>query len=362
MSSPSATPSESEPAAAADSRLASAGRRAWTSRQVRAELERFLVRDLLGPWAGDEEELPAGTVPSERYILGVLSPSRVSLDAEATDASASDDGSGEGAGEVTAAAAAGSMAPASLGLSFSVPHAVESVLVTAKWARYEQGPSATQETEAGTPRLVWHRVNAGGSLLLDVTSGEPAGAPDANQPKVRVRARCRPQGSCRVVDVALVNGQPEPADRKDAAKIFQVRLEVTAADGTSPVLLPHNDPSHVVADDEATQPDLELTGLKMLYRRSRQFAVGRNAGVEVDRRRGELHAWRVSTSNLPAYEVEQTVAPRPEQTPELTGLMVDMRALATRPRSEVLAALRPLADGYRAWLDTQEPRLASDPS
>ncbi|MGI8613043.1 MAG: DISARM system helicase DrmA, partial [Nocardioidaceae bacterium] len=42
--------------------------------------------------------------------------------------------------------------------------------------------------------------------------------------------------------------------------------------------------------------------------------------------------------------------------------MVDMRALATRPRSEVLAALRPLADGYRAWLDTQEPRLASDPS
>ena len=87
------------------------------------------MRDLLGPWAGDAEELPAGTVPSERYILGVLSPARVSLDAEITDDTASDDGSGEGAAEVTAAAAAGSMAPASLGLSFSLPLEVSSVRV-----------------------------------------------------------------------------------------------------------------------------------------------------------------------------------------------------------------------------------------
>jgi hypothetical protein len=80
--------------------------RPWSSQDVRTELERFLARDLLGPWAGDTEELPAGTIPSERYILGVLSPVREALDAEATDTTASDDGSGEGAGEVTAAAAA----------------------------------------------------------------------------------------------------------------------------------------------------------------------------------------------------------------------------------------------------------------
>src|SRR5271163_1645850 len=105
----------------------------WSSRQVRAELERFLTRDLLGPWAGDAEELPAGTIPSERYIIGVLSPAGAVLIAEQTDASEPDDGSGEGAGEVTAAAAAGSMAPASLGLSFSVPQGTATVRVSATW-------------------------------------------------------------------------------------------------------------------------------------------------------------------------------------------------------------------------------------
>jgi hypothetical protein len=198
----------------------------WSSRQVRGDLERFLVRDLLGPWAGEQEELVAGTVPSERYILGVLSPAGVPLDAEATDATAPDDGSGYGAAEVVAAAAAGSMAPASLGLSCSLPPGVDAVLVTASWARYEQGPSDTQFTEPGLPRLVWHRVTAGARVQLDVTADELVAVPDPDQPGVLIRGRCRPQSGCRVVDVALVNGQAEPADHKDAAKLFQVRLAV----------------------------------------------------------------------------------------------------------------------------------------
>ena len=320
------------------------------------------MRDLLGPWAGDAEELPAGTVPSERYILGVLSPARVSLDAEITDATASDDGSGEGAAEVTAAAAAGSMAPASLGLSFSLPMEVSSVRVRASWGRYVQGESATEVTDAGVPRLVWQRVNAGGSVDLDVTEPESTEVPDPEQPGVVVRARCRPQGKCRVVDVAIVNAQPEPPDRKDAAKIFQVRVEVTALDGNEAVFLPHNDPSHIVADDTTPMTDLEMQGLAMLYRQARQFAVGRNAGVDVDRRTVDGCAWRVATTNMPAYEVEQTVAPDPAQVPQLAGLEVDMRTLATAPRADVVAALRPLTDGYLDWLDQQDKRLASDPT
>ena len=96
---------------------------------------------------------------------------------------------------------------------------------------------------------MWQRVNAGGSVDLDVTEPESTEVPDSEQPGVVVRARCRPQGKCRVVDVAIVNAQPEPPDRKDAAKIFQVRVEATALDGHEAVFLPHNDPSHVVADD-----------------------------------------------------------------------------------------------------------------
>ena len=334
----------------------------WTSSQVRAELERLLVRDLLGPWAGDAEELPAGTVPSERYILGVLSPARVSLDAEITDDTASDDGSGEGAAEVTAAAAAGSMAPASLGLSFSLPLEVSTVRISTSWGRYVQGESAIEVTDAGTPRLVWKRENAGGSVDLNVTEPESTKAPDADQPGVAVRARCRTQGKCRVVDVAIVNTQPEPPDRKDAARIFQVRVEVTALDRHEAIFLPHNDSAHVASDGDTATADLEVKGLNMLYRQARQFAVGRNAGVDVDRRDGDKCAWRVATTNLPASEVEQTVAPDPALVSQLAGLEVDMRVLATADRADVVAALRPLADGYREWLDQQEERLLSDPT
>ena len=174
-------PTEGDPAGSTD----------WSSRQVRSELERFLVRDLLGPWAGDTEVLPAGTVPSERYILGVLSPKGEVLEPEAIDATASDDGSGEGTSEVTAAAAAGSMSPASMGLSFSLPLDVKSVSVNASWARYEQGAYETELTEAGIPRLVWKRVECGGVVSLDVTVPDLTLVPDASQPEVVVRSRCR---------------------------------------------------------------------------------------------------------------------------------------------------------------------------
>ena len=72
-------------------------------------------------------------------------------------------------------------------------------------------------------------------------------------------------------------------------------------------------------------------------------------------------AVRVATTNMPAYEVEQTVAPDPAQVPQLAGLEVDMPTLATAPRAAVVAALRPLTDGYLDWLDQQDERLASTP-
>jgi hypothetical protein len=332
----------------------------WTSREVRAELERYLARDLLGPWAGISEELPAGTTPSERYILGVLSPARISLPAETTDASAPDDGSGEGAGEVTAAAAAGSMSPASLGLSFSVPLDVTEVLVNASWGSYEQGPSDDQVTEAGAPRRVWQRHPAGGELLLDVTKAEPRGYPDPEHAEIIVRGRCRSHHGVRVVDVAIVNVQPEPDERKDSAKLFQVRVAVTALDGKTAIFLPHNDPSHVIADETVVQADLEVQALAMLYRKARQFAVGRNVGVDAERRDGADRAWRVVTTNLPAFDVPQTVAPDPKQLPTLGNLELDMRILATAPRDQVVAALRPLSEGYRAWLAEQAQIAATD--
>ena len=338
----------------------------WSSWQVRAELERLLVRDLLGPWGEADEELPAGSSPSERYVVGVLSPKGATLSLDDLDDPVGDGTPGEATPEVAAAAAAGSMAPGSLGLSFSLPRSVERLVVSASWGRYERGESSLQVTEDGKPRTVWRRYPCGGQVEVDVTQPSFREAPDPSAPQVLVRAQSREYGSCRVVDVTLVNEKPEPPTSKDVAKLYQCRVSVTALDGGSAVFLPHNDPSHAPAGDSVDlaapeADDAEMAGLRLLYRGAQQFAVGRNAAVEVDRRPEESRAWRVSTSNLPAFEVPQTIAPKVREVDHLAGLQVDMRWLAEKPRDAVVGALRPLADGYRAWLAEQELRLVNEP-
>jgi len=332
-----------------------------TSDQVREELTRYLLRDLHGPWGPDDEELAPGALPSERYILGVLSPRGEALQAETLDASATDDGSGDGAGEVTAAAAAGSMSPASLGLSFTVAEGVETVRVEAAWGSYESVPSDTELTDSGQPRSVWKRTQQAGAVDVDLSQPEWWEVPVAGVPGVVVQTRVTARQGHRTVDVALVNGQTMPATGRDAARLFQAKLTVTGADGAA-VFVPHNDPSHVVASGTVDVPDREVAGLRMLYRRSREYAVGRNAAVKVECRDGEDRAWRLTTTNTPTYDVPQTVAPKPADVAELVGLQVDMRWLATQPRDKVLAALEPLSKGYLSWLAGREAAIAGDVS
>ncbi len=64
-----------------------------TGYEARAALEDMLERDMLGPWDGPTEELPAGTTPGERYLLGKLVPRRADWEEPVTDpeAAAEDD-------------------------------------------------------------------------------------------------------------------------------------------------------------------------------------------------------------------------------------------------------------------------------
>src|SRR5690349_18101966 len=101
-----------------------------TSEEVRRQLESLLERDLLGPWDGPEEELEAGKLPAERYLLGRLVP-RASDISPPEDPDASEFSSVElmdrdvevdiddvGDAEPEATARFGSMAASSLGISF----------------------------------------------------------------------------------------------------------------------------------------------------------------------------------------------------------------------------------------------------
>ena len=260
-----------------------------TSFEVRAELESLLERDLLGPWDGPEEELPPGTSPAERYLLGRLVP----RDAPADEATADEDSEGEagqdpalverevsangGADdtdvESEAAVRSGSMAASAIGLSFIVPDDTDTVLAEAAWGRYERTASEVHETEQGRPRTVWKRCPGGGRVEVPVHA-EDAGylVPDPRQDGVVVHYTVRHRGRRRVVELALVNGQAPPASTPDTARLYQVGLTVTALDGQRAIFAGHNDPE--LADLPSDRDD-ERLHLALLHRERREYAHGR---------------------------------------------------------------------------------------
>ena len=341
-----------------------------TSYEVRAQLEQRLERDLLGPWDGPHEELPPGTAPAERYLLGRLVPHRstppqvteelgvLDEDPDTVDLEAAGvDDVGDPDVEPEATVRAGSMAASSLGLSFSVPVEVASVAVEARWARYEGGPSQHHLTEQGRPRTVWHRIPAGGDVEVPLDGKDRLDlVPDPTQELVRLRATVRERDRRRVVDLALVNGQSLPSERPDTARLYQVQLVVTAADGTSAIFLGHNDPD---LGDPPTTTDAERLHLQLLYRRRREYARGRQCAVDAEVRDGEIRAWRLATTSFPSAEVAPVVPADPAAMP---GLILKMDRLGSPElaRDELVRALRALVTGYRSWLDEQKERLDGD--
>jgi hypothetical protein len=344
-----------------------------TSVEVRAELQRLLERDLLGPWDGPTEELPPGVSPAERYLLGRLvprtSPSAagrerrvldeaavLDVDPSLVDREAMVDVSGDDTDvESEQAVRWGSMAASSMGLAFSVPDDVDTVAVRARWGRYATGPSEVHETEQGRPRSVWQRTPAGGEPVqvpVDV-EGDGQAVPDPSQERVELRWSVRHRGRLRIVDLALVNGQGVPSQKVDEARLYQVSLTVTAADGGSAVFVGHNDP------DLSTPPsdsDPERQHLELLNRRHRLYGRGRTCAVDADVRDGEQRAWRLTTTSFPAADVQLVVPGDPAAMP---GLVLDMARLGSPElaRDDLMRALRPLVGGYRSWLDAQQQRL-----
>ena len=357
-----------------------------SSFEVRAELEKLLERDLLGPGDGPDEELPPGISPAARYLLGRLvprhppaeppgpadpvaqedeaepsAPDAPGTESDGADPSAVDrevlaggDDSGDDEAESEATVRTGSMAASAIGLAFSVPADVDLVLVTAKWGRYERTPSEVHLTEQGRPRIVWRRHQAGGELEVPLgADGTGVLIPDPGQEGVVVQYTVRHRGARRVVELALVNAQRAAASSPDTARLYQVGMTVTALDGHRAIFAGHNDPE---LDEPPGGHDDERLHLQLLYRASREYAHGRQCAVDAAVRDGERRAWRLSTTCFPAAEVPVVV---PGSVP---GLTLDMARLGSPELAsdELVRALRPLVSGYRAWLDAQQARLTED--
>lgn len=345
-----------------------------TSFEVRAELERLLERDLLGPWDGPNEELPPGTLPAERYLLGRLVPHQRSVGAPlsrpSSEAGQIDDDPDTVDREVTATGEiadtdvepaatirAGTMAASSLGLSFSVPTDVEEIVVEACWGRYERRPSQVHQTEQGRPRTVWTRVPAGGETTVPLAGpGDLERSPDPDQEQVVVRVTIRERAGTRIVDLALVKAQTLPPETPDTARLYQAELVVTAADGATAIFVGHNDPE---LGQPPSQTDDERLHLQLLHRRHRQYVRGRQCAVDAEVRAGEVRAWRLRTTCFPAAEVPLVLAGSASTMP---GLVLDMARLGgpELARDELVRALRPVVTGYRGWLDAQDARVRDD--
>ncbi len=331
-----------------------------TSYQARDELQDLVRRDLLGPWDGDTERIPSPG-PREHYLVGALGPKHepISVRDEAdqlpdTEIGADGDAADAGLPDVVTPQTVGRMWASSMGLSFAVPGDLDAVAVTAEWGRYDW---AEAEDDEGHKRRAWTRepVTYRREIRLDTEPSYrvPLTVSHPDQPGVLLAVAIRPRDGERIVEVALVNNQPEPATRQDAAWLFQTQLTVTAPDGQSAIFLPVGDATDSLV---RLRDDREEAHLRLLYRHHLRYATGRNVAVHASVRPGERRAHTLHTTWLPSYDVPTTVAQVGEGTP-MSGVELSMDALATADVDRLRAGLSPLTDGYAAWLGERQAEM-----
>ncbi|MFC4607132.1 DISARM system helicase DrmA [Streptomyces maoxianensis] len=352
--------------------------RSGDSYAVRDGLVTYIRRDLLGPWDGATETLSrASSGPRDRYLVGMLGPRPLavtgdeialaaaqSADSDSGDDSGGDDGERQ---DRLTPQAAGHIWASSMGLSFTVPASVGTLSVTIRWGRYTQSEEATDK---GTTRRLWSREPVEHPVDIDVTGAADRIVQlegDAVVLDVQVRHHPGRAGGedLRIVELALVNRQPDSREARDAHWLFQTALEVTAfPDDQAAVFFPVDDPLDPANRSNAPE-DAEDRRLRLLYRDSLSHAKGRNVAVHAHVRDGERNAHRLTTTWLPEYDVRATTAPSLEDQALLKGLELGMDELAALSvparRTELSAALAPLADGYGTWLEQQRRSARSLP-
>jgi hypothetical protein len=329
--------------------------------QIRTELERLLLGNILGPEGGEEEELDIRAVRSvsDYYLVGMLAPTHRLIEMDDKDDLAVDGAGGsDGQSPDISAPTATSLLPSSVGMTFGVAGNVSALALDAYWGRYEK-VTLEIDDEEGKARRVWRRYPMGGSVSLSLAEGDFQGlVPDPTQPEVIIRGRIRRNGGDWMVTTFLVNTQEEEGRRRDEAWLFQGQLGAGATDGSSAVFR-RPSPNR----DLATERN-EAEALAMVYRDHVEFVVGHGTGVHAVRSTGDpTQAVRVETRAVPSYEVPRTDPPSPPDfpgIPQLADVELDMARLAVLERDTLVERLRPLVEAYRMWIEQEQARV-TDP-
>ncbi len=320
--------------------------------EIRDELQRLVLADLLGP-AGGEHEIVDEPYVRDRYLVGMLAPKgHTALPEELDDLAQAGVDDEDGTTEAPPPKAA-AMRASSIGLTFAVSAEASALQITARWGRYER---TTVEEERyrnkdGSYRKVWRRVPVEGtSPPIPLRDGRlPDWAPCPDQPQVLVQGLARRRPEQWIVTLFLVNAQQEPKRLKDTAWIFQPELIVASPDG-APIFEKRPLPRQRL--------DPEELAMQMLYRHRLQFAVGHGVSVHAELAAGRHdRAVRIQTAVVPAYELPSTILPTAQDYPALAGLTLDMKALSELPDGRFAAHLMPLVGAYEAWIAGLKQRL-----
>ncbi|MDQ3669128.1 MAG: helicase, partial [Actinomycetota bacterium] len=330
--------------------------------EVRENLVEALELDLVGPSAGHElaeEHLPGWVRSANWYLTGFLVPVNAPED-QSADLDTDDEldevpeaaGLGEESTDESRPAKKGFF-PSSMGLSFLVPQAASSLGVTVRWGDYEPGEV---EGADGDSVAVWKRVPREAAITLALGAGdgaqEPHPVPGSDGVELHLLERPIPADGLeqqlpdgtRSVSVFLVNERPPLADDADRAFVFQPELEVRSERG----FVPRPDLRGAQGEDWDDQvADLH-------YADTPEYATGH--GVSADWEMVDDACTLVRTAWMPRAEVEKT------ETAAITGVELSMEALGALedgPAAE--AALRPLVEQYRVWIDERRTQTQGLP-
>ena len=181
----------------------------------------------------------------------------------------------------------------------------------------------------------------------------------SEHPLVLLQGRMRLTADGWVVTLFMVNQQVERTRRgepKDEVWVFQPKMRVRGTNREPIFVQRKSSKADLSRMDPLTREETET--LEMLYRHQREFAVGH--GISVHSTLAEPLAERaiqVETEWVPMFEVPQQTPRSATDDKNLSGLTMDMKALAELPKDELIVSLRYIETAYRAWIKIEAAKL-----
>jgi hypothetical protein len=292
-----------------------------------------LEQQYLGPIEGPEELLR--NRPNATYLVGVLYPVGIGVEAEELQASTEDNpGEEEMDGtEDLAIDMANAYQPSSSALSFI--HDGEAVDIDLGYATYSEEKTDTH--------MAWRRQ---GHQFSGIRCEQRAVAGAPGDGRVALDVRWRPFGqNSSLVTVAISNTRVAPKNDEGEGQLrtedclYQVGMTVRSIGGR---VLPYRSVEDLRLDPEQEE-------LAVRYRHRQVFAVGHGTSVRWEHD-GIGGCSSVSLDPLPRYTVPTVEA----KTSDAGILRLDRLTQIQDDTADVLAELRTFIDEYRLWTQEQQ--------